>query len=640
MNNYDLNQIDINNTKFYSFLLSLFSIEGAKDKLTAYYNDDNNKKIFQLLYDFFLNKNINDKMKKYFIDSIKSNNFKLIIEDIFDKIDSGLSQENNNDFENSQLYIYDEDKSKEKFLKKNKNPSTIKKLFFLSKETITLCKECNLNTYNFNYAKFFLIDLDKEKNNISLSDKILESEEIQSKEKCSFCTGKLTDCIKKEKIIDYPEILIVILEGKKFNNFTLEYNNEILCNNRLNILYNLVSFIDSGTDCVYIQEKNNWYKCTENNKKKIEDYWKKNPVVLFYKLTDRKYINQIINGEKVNNNLKNTENYFKNDFIPQTNIQGNKINNKMLQNSVNVNSNLYNNCNSVNNIYNNNFNNTNKINNFNNNLNYSASNIFNFMNFNQNNLNNNINTNNQKNFQNYNNNFFSGRNENYAMNNRYSINNNFNLNETQKTLEQSNNKLISSNKELENKIKELKKENSDLKKENSNMKKEIGDLKEKLNNEKNDNKNLNLKIKELEDLLKKEKEYNLQIKNENNNGNNGGKLLELYEEIRLKDIEIREKNKEIQKLNERISRFPFELSENEQLMSVIFISTDQNIHYSIICKNTDQFTKVETKLYKEFPRYEDIENVFVVNGRKINKYKSLKDNNVKNNDIIQLNPIE
>ena len=635
MNNYDLNQIEIDNSKFYSFLFSLFTIEGVEDKLIEYYNDNNNNKIFQLLYDFLLSKSITNKMKEYFIDSIKSNNFKLIIEDIFDKIDSGLSNDNKNDFENSQLYIYDEDKSKEKFLKNNKNPSIIKKLFFLSKETITLCKECNLNTYKFNYAKFFLIDLDKEKNNILLSSKILESEEIHSKEKCSFCTGKLTDCTKREKIFDYPEILIVVLEGKQFNNFKLEYNSEILCNNRLNILYNLVSFIESGTNGVYIQEKNNWYKCTENNKKKIGDYWKKNPVVLFYKLTDRKYINQIINGKKVDNNIKNNEFDIKNDFIPKTNVQINKNNNKMFQNNVNVNANLYNNNNSnnINNIYNNNFNNTNKINKFNNNINFSANNLNNFMNFNQNNMNNNINSNNnnQKNFQNYNN-YFSGRNENYAMNNRYSINNTFNLNETQKILEQSNSKLISSNKELENKIKELNKENSDLKKE-------VGDLKDKLNKEKNENNKLNLKLKELEDLLKKEKNNNSIIDNENKSENNNDKLLELYEELTLKDKEIREKKKEIQKLNERISRFPFELSENEELMSVIFISTDQIIHYSVICKNTDQFTKIETQLYNEFPRYKDIENVFVVSGRKINKYNSLKDNNIKNNDIIQLNPI-
>ena len=218
-----------------------------------------------------------------------------------------------------------------------------------------------MNTYNFNYAKFFLIDLEKEKNNISLNVKILESGETNSKEKCSFCSGKETDCIKREKIFDYPEILIVVLEGKKFNNFKLEYNMEILCNNHLNVLYNLVSFIESGTNAVYIQEKNNWYKCTENDKKKIGDYSKKNPDVLFYKLTDRKYINQIINGEKVENNLKNTDFYIKNT-------------NKMFQNSVNVNTNLSNN-NNYNNIYNN------KLNKFNNNLNLSVNTLKVYSNF-------------------------------------------------------------------------------------------------------------------------------------------------------------------------------------------------------------------------------------------------------------------
>ena len=71
-------------------------------------------------------------------------------------------------------------------------------------------------------------------------------------------------------------------------------------------------------------------------------------------------------------------------------------------------------------------------------------------------------------------------------------------------------------------------------------------------------------------------------------------------------------------------------------MSVIFISSDQKIHYSIICKNSDLFNKIEIQLYKEYPKYRDIENYFVVNGNKINKYISLKDNNIKNSDIIEL----
>ena len=58
------------------------------------------------------------------------------------------------------------------------------------------------------------------------------------------------------------------------------------------------------------------------------------------------------------------------------------------------------------------------------------------------------------------------------------------------------------------------------------------------------------------------------------------------------------KDKEIEELKIKLSRFPFELNEREKLMSVIFQSTDQNIHLSVICKNTDKFNKIEVKYMK------------------------------------------
>ena len=103
---------------------------------------------------------------------------------------------------------------------------------------------------------------------------------------------------------------------------------------------------------------------------------------------------------------------------------------------------------------------------------------------------------------------------------------------------------------------------------------------------------------------------------------------------------ILDKDKEIKELREKLSRFPFELKKDEKLMSIIFTSQDQKIHNSIICKNTDKFNKVEDKLYEIFPDYSETENYFIVNGNKINKYKTLDDNKIKNNDIIILNIIE
>ena len=88
-----------------------------------------------------------------------------------------------------------------------------------------------------------------------------------------------------------------------------------------------------------------------------------------------------------------------------------------------------------------------------------------------------------------------------------------------------------------------------------------------------------------------------------------------------------------------ISNYPVKLSEGEKLMSVIFVSSNQNVHYSVICKNTDKFSKIENMLYDEYPEYSKFENHFLVNGNKVNKYKSLEFNKIKNNDIIMLKNI-
>jgi vacuolar-type H+-ATPase subunit I/STV1 len=144
-------------------------------------------------------------------------------------------------------------------------------------------------------------------------------------------------------------------------------------------------------------------------------------------------------------------------------------------------------------------------------------------------------------------------------------------------------------------------------------------IKEELNEEKNKNKLLNSKINELN-----EKINDLQkITNKNDNMVN---TLQLLEEIREKEI------KEIK------ANLPFDISKGEKLMTVIFISDDQKIHYSFICKNTDKFNRLENILYnvEEYKSYLQSENYFLLNGKKINKYLTLEENGIKNSDIITL----
>ena len=156
-------------------------------------------------------------------------------------------------------------------------------------------------------------------------------------------------------------------------------------------------------------------------------------------------------------------------------------------------------------------------------------------------------------------------------------------------------------------------------------------------------KKLNEKIMDLQNLLRvKEEEFIEEKKKleESNQIIKKNKFINDYgpkEEKMIKLLDdIESKEKEIKKLNEMKSRFPFELLENEKLMTLIIISNDQKIHYSLVCKNTQKFTIIEYKLYEKYPEYLEFENFFLINGNKINKYKSLEENNIKNSDIITL----
>ena len=95
--------------------------------------------------------------------------------------------------------------------------------------------------------------------------------------------------------------------------------------------------------------------------------------------------------------------------------------------------------------------------------------------------------------------------------------------------------------------------------------------------------------------------------------------------------EVKQKEKEIKELK---SKFPFELSIGEKLMTIIFTSTDQKIHYSFICKNTDKFSRLEALLYEIYPEYKESENYFIANGIKVNRFKNLEENRIKNSDVI------
>ena len=132
---------------------------------------------------------------------------------------------------------------------------------------------------------------------------------------------------------------------------------------------------------------------------------------------------------------------------------------------------------------------------------------------------------------------------------------------------------------------------------------------------------------EVNERLLDEKKNNNEVKD-----NNVGKIIELMEKLENKEKELKEFK----------SKLPFELNKDEKIMNVIIKSNDQRILFPIICKNTDLFIRLESELYKveEYKNYKEEDNYFLINGNKINKYSTLEENGIKNNDIILLIKID
>ena len=177
------------------------------------------------------------------------------------------------------------------------------------------------------------------------------------------------------------------------------------------------------------------------------------------------------------------------------------------------------------------------------------------------------------------------------------------------------------------------------KEKNKLLEEKIKKLERELNEQKNKNNQsaemLNIELKkQLDNEIKKFNDFKKQVEED--------KVAKMYlgNETKESMMEtIIEKDRENKELKSKISRLPFTLEEGEYLMIITFITTDQHLHYSIICKNTDEFHKIEGELYKKYPEYSENENYFIVNGDKINKYKTLEQNKIKNNSVIMLSQI-
>ena len=269
-----------NNSKLKPLLLCLYHFKNLMTDLNNYTNNNNNI-ITKFFVEFFQNVgNIDIIISKFSLKKIiEKQNFKDIISEIFDKLDLELS--NNKKNINDQTEHLTEKVVKEIFDKEHQNRSIIEKTFYF--KVLIEKNRNNKTTYICNNQKYLLIDLDKEEKVVTLSEKI----------------NNLNNNKEKIKIVSFPKVLIVVIEGKKNDNFYIKGNFNIRKDNQ--ILYKLNSFIERETNFVFHKKEFAWSRNNYNKEDNVIDIETSNikPILLFYRLIENNNGNNNINKGKI-----------------------------------------------------------------------------------------------------------------------------------------------------------------------------------------------------------------------------------------------------------------------------------------------------------------------------------------------------
>ena len=121
----------------------------------------------------------------------------------------------------------------------------------------------------------------------------------------------------------------------------------------------------------------------------------------------------------------------------------------------------------------------------------------------------------------------------------------------------------------------------------------------------------------------------------------------LKNKIKSLEKELNKKNEEIQQLlsqnNNNQGKYEItSINPGEKIMCINFVSmSNQDINnYGLVCKNTDLFIRAEERLYEDFPQFKKYETYFEANGKKIKRFQTLSENNIKDKNVINLFIIE
>ena len=74
--------------------------------------------------------------------------------------------------------------------------------------------------------------------------------------------------------------------------------------------------------------------------------------------------------------------------------------------------------------------------------------------------------------------------------------------------------------------------------------------------------------------------------------------------------------------------------------AITFRADNQDFVHPMICKEDDTIARLEEELYNKYPNYKECNTFLTCNGVTLKRFKTVKENNIKEDNAIIVNIIE
>ena len=149
---------------------------------------------------------------------------------------------------------------------------------------------------------------------------------------------------------------------------------------------------------------------------------------------------------------------------------------------------------------------------------------------------------------------------------------------------------------------------------------------------------------ELNEKNKKIEQKDLTITDLKNQLNNSKKL---YDDILSKNKElqnnINQKEKELQQLKNQLNQNSNQNKNDNKYktgFAITFRAVSQEFIHPMVCTENDILSRLEEELYNKYPEYKELNTFLTCNGTNLKRFKTVGENNIKENEAIIVNIIE